>query len=171
MSIEPSPRSKTIDDLGIETSIRYAKDQQVFDRSIVSQAGKISTQTKVEVSTLAFASEFETLFETTERNKGWALFERPPHYFIQSNILFSYQMIPSLGGDENLVFIKQRIRDKLEKERKKKGQKNQAPYEQEIELKENEEESSKLIAFLDILEQLDQMLIQINSKRSQYQKG
>ena len=171
MSIEPSPRSKTIDDLGVDISNRYAKDQQLYDKSLIQEARRISSQTSIEPLAQAFGSEMEGLFQTSQRNQSWALFESPKNYYINSPYIFSFQILPSLGNEENFILLKQRVREKVEKEKKKKGKTRQSLFEDEIEIKENEEESQKIIAFLDILEQLDRLIIEANSKRSQYQRG
>lgn len=172
MSIDPSPRSRTIDDLGIETYNAYAKNQELLDPSLIKEGARVSSQTRSEVMTPSFTSEFETLFETKKRHQVWALFDRPPNYLVSSSLLFSYQLIPSLGSEENTTFLRQRIQERVEKLRKRNGKDSKKPlFEQEIDLKENEEESKKLMAFLDILDELDKLLVQANGRRSQYQRG
>ena len=172
--MEITPRSKTIDNLGIDTYIRYAQDQQYLEKDLIKESKFIPSQATIEVSTPSFSSEYEILFQTYLKNKGWALFLPPKGYKDQKNLLFSYQLIPSLGGEENYSILRERIGEKLKKDKEKKDKKKEgkkSDVDEEISLLDEEKEGKKLTAFLDLMSQLDKILIDLNAKRSQYKKG
>ena len=52
---------RTIDNLGIDVSTRYAEDQKVLDQSLVKEARGIQVQTEIEVTTPFYPSELEAL--------------------------------------------------------------------------------------------------------------
>lgn len=62
--MEITPRSKTIDNLGIDTYIRYAQDQQYLEKDLIKESKLIPSQATIEVSTPSFSSEYEILFQT-----------------------------------------------------------------------------------------------------------
>lgn len=169
-----SSTRKTIDNLGLDTSIRYAQDQQYLDASIIKETRNVPGTAEVDVSAPFFASEFDTLFELNKRNQGWALFVNPPGFLDQRKRLFTFNIIPSLGSDELYELHAQSIRDKVQKDKEKNKEKKRdkkGNYEDDIELDEEEKESIKLLALLDIIHELDRLLKEVLSKRSQYQKG
>jgi hypothetical protein len=181
MSTPLTPRSKTIDNLGIDPSVRYAQDQEYLDRRITKDTSYISSQAQIEVSLPCFSSEFDHIFQTSLRNKEWAAFMNPPGFSEQKKRLFTFQVLPSLGTEETIQIHAQRLKDRLAKEedkrRKKKKQRDSQEYKQEdafeedIQFQEAEQESVKLLRLIEIICNLDKILIEINSRRNQYQKG
>ena len=178
MSTAPYSRSKTIDNLGIDPSVRYAQDQQYLDKSISKDTFYISSQAQVDVTLPCFSSEFDTIFQTSIRNRGWAAFASPSGFNEQKKRLFTFQILPSLGSEETVQIHAQRLKDRVEKEQekqhKKKGQQDQDPaehFEETIRMQEAQQESKKLIRLIEIICNLDKILGEINSRRNQYQKG
>ena len=91
--------------------------------------------------------------------------------------LFTYQSIPSLGSDEFLSAQMEKIKDKVtaskeaRKKRREAGQGSEYSWEDEREEEDEMRESKTLIALLEYLQLIDSMMTEINSRRSQYQKG
>lgn len=170
---------KTIDDLGIDSSVRYATDQSMLDKDFLKESRLIPIQTQVDVSAPYFKSEYDLMFETTQRNLGWADFTPPPGYGDLKKRLFTFQTLPSLGSEESFQMQLIKIKEKIEKDkeqalsdqekRKKRGQ--PFAFEEEAEEKEKEKESNILLALIENILTLDKILIEINSRRNQYQKG
>jgi hypothetical protein len=167
---------RTIDNLGIDASTRYAVDQQELDSKILKEARGIPRQAEVDVTTPFFASEFDLLFDTSKKNTSWALFTMPKNYGEQRKRLFTYQIIPSLGTQEKTENqekkILAQIKEKTEeqnKERKKKQ--NNTSWEEEIEQEEQEREQKVLLSLLKKLLFLDKCMADITARRMQYQKG
>ncbi|MDN3509215.1 MAG: DUF5399 family protein [Candidatus Neptunochlamydia sp.] len=169
--------AKTIDNLGIDTSVRWAQDQEFLDKSLIKESPFISRQTTIDVTNPSFASEFDTLFQINKRFAPWALLLSPSGYNLQKMRLFTYQSIPSLGSDEFLSTQMEKIKDKVtaskkaRQKRREEGQGSEYPWEDEREEGDEMRESKTLIALLEYLQLIDSMMIEINSRRSQYQKG
>jgi len=171
MSSELTPRSKTIDNLGIDPSIRYAQDQVYLDKRVVQDTYYISSQAQVDVTLPSFTSEFETLFQTSLYNKGWALFLSPPGFKEQRKRFFTFQILPSLGTEETMQVYMQRLCDKVDKKKKRQRNLSSAAFEEDILDQEAEEETKKLLGLFAIISFLDKILLEVNSRRNQYQKG
>src|ERR1700722_11811886 len=91
-------KPRTIDNLGIETSSRYAKDKSTLDTKLIEESRFLPQRTEVSVVKPYIATEFEEYL--SPQLTLWASFEPPPEYFVYGKPLFSYQLIPSLGGSE-----------------------------------------------------------------------
>lgn len=169
--------AKTIDNLGLDSSVRWAQDQKFLDDSLIKESPFISRQTTVDVTSPSFSSEFDTLFQINKRFAPWALLLSPQGYNLQKMRLFTYQTIPSLGSDEFLSSQMQKIKDKVDASKKaranrrKEGKGSEYPWEDEREEEDELRQSKTLIALLEYLQLIDTLMIEINSRRSQYQKG
>ncbi|MCB1109453.1 MAG: DUF5399 family protein [Chlamydiia bacterium] len=168
---------KTIDNLGLEHSVRWAQDQAYLDKTYTKEASFISLSTKVDVAHPFYKGEFDTLFQVTKRFAPWALLYPPMGYNLQKMRLFTFQAVPSLGTHEFLSAQMQKIRDKVENSKQARAQRRQegkgAEFAWEDEREEEEElrQSKSLIALLDYLQTIDTLIAQINSRRNQYSKG
>lgn len=96
MSVKP----RTIDNLGLESSVRYAKDIEQLDRRFIEESKWIPQKTTVSVAKPYVPSEFDHLF-TSIGTTLWAAFLPPPEYYDRVGRFFSYQLIPSLGSYES----------------------------------------------------------------------
>ena len=54
---------RTIDNLGVDVSNRYAQDQEFLDENILKEARRIVPQTQIDVTQPAYPSEFDALFD------------------------------------------------------------------------------------------------------------
>ena len=52
---------RTIDNLGVEVSTRYAQDKEIFDENLIKESQSIPTQTQIEVTSPSANAEIETL--------------------------------------------------------------------------------------------------------------
>ena len=163
MTIKP----RTIDNLGIETSSRYAKDQAQLDAKIVEESRFIPQKAEISVVRPYLPTEFEE-YLLPNKLVIWASFAPPPEFFSYSGSLFSYQLIPSLGDSEKQEEDTEKL-EALESaidkqfEGGKQDQHEQNP--------EEERERKTLLGLLKVIGQLDRTLSHINSCRNQYQKG
>ncbi len=168
MDVKP----RTIDNLGIESSVRYAKDMEILDKRLIDESRFIPQKTEVSVAKAYVLSEFDQLY-APGKTMLWANFAPPPNYFSILKPLFSYQLIPSLGGyekQESDIEKLTSLEDVLHKpySRKKEGGSDQ---EQQREHDEEERERQVLVALLQTIGKLDRTLSLINSRRNQYQRG
>ncbi len=168
---------RTIDNLGVDASTRYALDQQEFDHKILKEAGNIPRQAQVDVSQPSFTSEFDLLFDTAKRNSPWAQFAMPQNYNEQRKRLFTHQIIPSLGPQDKTESLEKKILAQLkekakeqdnEKERRKE---DRSSWEDDQEKEEQEKEQKVLVQLLKNLLVLDKCMSDIAARRMQYQKG
>ena len=176
-----SIKSRTIDNLGMETSVRYAQDQ-ALDVRFLDESKWLPKKLEISVTTPYVPSEFDQLFSSDRLNQ-WAVFSPPPNFGMQARTLFSYQLIPSLGTYEKQeadiekltalqnVLLNSR-RPKLEG-RSKKQREQQKDGDQGLEQDQDGEESERqtLLALFKCIEALDRTLTFINSRRNQYQRG
>jgi hypothetical protein len=168
---------RTIDNLGVEVSTRYAEDQKWLDEKIIKEARAIPLQTQIDVSLPSFASELDILVQSDRTRYVWATFFPPNKYLEQKGRLFSFLVIPSVGSDEKIEALNQKILAKLraisEKREAEKGAGKESPDTQfeKKETEEEEKEKKALTLLLETIASLDKFLIDINSRRSQYQKG
>lgn len=161
-----SIKSRTIDNLGIGANERYAKDQQLFEPKFIEESRLVPQKTEISVLKPYVSLEFEQLFSFGKRTP-WAAFAPPPNYYPETKSLFSYQLIPSLGGYEK----QEADEDKLEsmEDVLKKPYKSSA---QKLEGSDGEEkERQTLISLFQCINKLDKTLSFINSRRNQYQRG
>ena len=170
------PEPRTIDNLGVETSVRWASDQEFLEKAPlnIKEARPVSDQVKIEVCLPSQSSKFNDLFEIQNRHRSWADFTPPEGYNSQKKLLFTHQVIPSLGTEEFQQTQIQKIKDSLSTNRKKGGNtRHKTEYAWEDEQKEEtkQKESKTLIDLMEYIQGLDTLLGMINSRRNQYSKG
>ena len=171
------PEPKTIDNLGLGPSVRWAQDQEFIDNSLAKESPFVSSQTTIDVASPFFLSEFDLLFQTKKRFAPWSFFLSPLGYQSQTMRLFTHQVIPSLGSEELLSAQMQKIQDKissskkLRAQRRKEGKGPEYDWEDERENEEEEQESKTLLNLLEYINTLDTWISEINARRSQYSKG
>lgn len=157
-------KPRTIDNLGIDASIRYAKDQQLFEPKFIEESKIVSKKTEIPVSRPYTPSEFEQTF-SSEQPRIWATFSPPSEAFLTDNSLFSFQLIPSLGSYEKFEDTQQLLNDALERRR-------ETDPERSLKEKQQEEKEKQLIQDLLVcIEKMDKSLSLINARRNQYQRG
>lgn len=158
-------KSRTIDNLGIETSSRYARDKANLDTKLIEESRFIPQKTEVSVVKPYIPTELEEYLAPGKLTL-WASFAPPPDYFAYAKPLFSYQLIPSLGGYEKQEADEDKLEaleDTLNKSFKEgKGQQDQH---------EEERERKTLLGLLKTIGKLDRALTLINARRNQYQRG
>ena len=155
-------KPRTIDNLGIDASIRYARDKELYAPISIEEAQVVARKTEIPVARPYIPSEYEELFSSA-KTVIWALFSPPPESLSRENTLFSYQLIPSLGTYERQDDAEELLEDALEK-RKDQGQSDKE--------KERDKRERQLIAaLLENIEKIDKSIELINSRRNQYQRG
>jgi hypothetical protein len=169
---------RTIDNLGVDASTRYAEDKRTLDESIIKEAPTIPAQTEIEVTAPFFSAELEQLIRGPLTSTTWAGFPEPPGYFEQrGRELFTSQIIPRMGSEDKKESLIQKITAKVQSTTKQTTPVESAPkdarqhYEEERIQEQELREKKILISCLDTIAHLDKQSIEINSRRVQYQKG
>jgi hypothetical protein len=161
---------RTIDNLGMDASTRYAEDQRILDKTLIKEAQTVTGQTQVDVTSPFFPSEIETLLHASSLQKSWAFFFPPTLFSEQKKRLFTFQSVPSLGSEEKNASQVDKILALLEDQQFK--QKRKRNSSNEVHNDEEEEKEKKVLTnLLQTIAFLDKLLVDINSRRSQYQKG
>ena len=162
-----SVKSKTIDNLGVDASIRYAKDQEAIDVRFIQESQLVPSKTEISVATPYTPSEFDQLY-SLEKKISWALFSPPPNYFNAEKSLFSYLLIPSLGDYEKLEADLDKVEgvEDLLKKPHKKSDRDSSHDE-----KQDEKDRKTLLALLQCIGKLNKILGVVNARRNQYQRG
>jgi hypothetical protein len=175
MSIDLQPRYKTIDNLGIDSSIKYAENQTELTSAKQLTLGPSTVTKSAELQTATpISTEYDYIFQTTRRNKGWANFLTPPGYYQQGRTCFSFQTLPSIGSEEQILNLKQRLTDKVEKEKQKMQQANgskQEILEETLLFQKTEVDANKISKLLETIHTLDKILTDLNSQKNRYQRG
>lgn len=155
--------ARTIDNLGLDTSTRYAEDREFFDESYIRDARSVTSQISVTTTTPSHQPEFDLLFDLGKRKASWASFYPPPLYYASRRRIFSEQVIPQLGSPDKQETQLLRIEAVGDEEKKKHPLPNQK--------EQLEQEKQILLKLFGNIHTFDQLLIDINSRRAQYQKG
>lgn len=155
--------ARTIDNLGLDISNRYAEDRELFDESYIRDSRSAAAQTSVTTTTPSHLPELDVLLDLGRAKSSWALFYAPPHYSASRRRLFAEQVIPQLGSPDKQETQLQRVEAFGDEEKKRQT----LP----TEVEKVEQEKQILLKLLGNLHTFDQLLIDINSRRAQYQKG
>lgn len=165
---------RTIDNLGIEASTRYAEDLRELDQKLINEARAIPGQTEIEITDPFYLTELEILLNA-QKQQTWATFFPPKGYFEQKKRLFMFQLIPSLGSEEKHETQTQKIISQLKtfakRKRKDHQQQNDKQDEPDPEQEYHEREKKMLVSVLQIIMYLDKEIQEINARRGQYHKG
>lgn len=105
MSIKP----KTIDNLGIDASDRFAGDRAAFDETIIREAG-VGRQAQIDVSEPAYVSEFDLLLGIGG-GAPWATTAPPAGYEEQKNRLFAEQIVPRFGSPDKQDALLEKVKE------------------------------------------------------------
>jgi len=166
-----SSESKTIDNLGLEASVRWAKDQGAIDPKLISESRSVPLHTQVSSTEPYFGSQLEDLFAYDKKNISFAKFTAPKGYHSHQRALFTFQIIPAMGTMEkqevNLTKLSS-LKDESEIEEREEeagSQEEKEPKSPELKEIDTVEKMLKKIGLL------DKYLNVINSRRQQFHKG
>ena len=152
---------RTIDNLGPDVSERYAKDQETLkDISYIKGAHAIPSRTEIDVSASFFPSELETLLQAQPTHVSWAYFIAPLAYHEQRKRLFTHQITPTINTEGSWEARAQKVLDTLESLLAKELDKDKTLQSKKI-----------LTGLISTIDFLNRLMIEINCKKSQYQKG
>jgi len=165
-------KPRTIDNIGIDASSRYARDQAQLDSTFLDAARYIPARAEVSVLKPYVPTEFEQ-YLTPNKFILWANFPSPPTYYSTTTALFSYQLIPSLGSQEKQeadLDKVQALEDSLSKPFEERDQ-QEGQEDDEKKRRLQHQEVKTVLALLQMIQKFDRVLTSINSRRGQYHKG
>lgn len=165
MSVKP----RTIDNLGVDASIRYAKDKELLEPQFLEESRLVSQKTEIPVAKPYVPSEFDQLFSIGP-TVSWANFAPPPQSPAIPRSLFSYQLVPSLGTYETKEETEEKI-EKLESALEQHKQSKKGGDQSDKEKQEEEREKRLITALILCIDRLDKSLALINGRRNQFHRG
>ncbi len=151
------PEAKNISNLPVETSIQWAKSQEVSKETadILRYASTVQQYTQIEVVS-PLPSELEFLLGSTNKHPTWALFAEPKKFKEQAGRLFGSTLFPGLGSEEEQKLLLDRVTQSRGEK------KDEAVW---------EEEKSAFKQLLSCIREINKNLIEIKTHCTQYQKG
>lgn len=150
-------KSRTIDNLGPQANIDFAKREAFFEPRYIEESRLIPDKTTIAFTEPSTLSEFDQKFSSA-KTLVFALFSPPPESPSSRQAIFSYQLAPSLGGYEKM----ETILEKLE---------NAGTMNLESSSEKLETDRKTLLSFTECLMQLDKLVERVDSERRRLQKG
>jgi len=149
---------KTVSNLDIDVSIRWAEDQKMLQetRPIVAESQGISQHAQKDVTMPAAIPATKLLFGTNLIHPTWALFYAPAGFSDQKRRLFTSSIAPSLGSEEQ-------CEEKIGKIKVMGGQDRDAA--------EEDPERKTFVKMLQLLMELNKNFFFAVSRLNQYKKG
>jgi hypothetical protein len=149
---------KTVSNLPLDVSIRWAEDQKILEESkpIIRDSTMASNAAQTDVILPSKQSEIEALFGLSKLHPAWATFQMPPGFFFLRRRIFRSKLVPFLGSDEQQDSMITRI---------------QGAKGDDHDNEEWEEEKKRLLKLLQLMQLLNKDLIDISTRCKQYQKG
>ena len=149
---------KTVSNLPLDVSIRWAKDQELLTQThpITQDADSISKHALSDVNLPTSQSQLDVLLGIYTRNPTWALFQMPRGFVGQRRRLFTSQLASFLGSDEQQDTLIGRIQGASGDEEDKEAW---------------DDEKKRLLQVMKLMSTLNKDLIDIVSRCKQYQKG
>lgn len=149
---------KTVSNLPLDVSIRWAEDQKLLEESkpIIRDSTMASNAAQTDVILPSKQSEIELLFGLSQLHPAWATFQKPPGFFFLRRRIFRSSLVPFLGSDEQQDSMMTRI---------------QGVKGDEQDNEEWEDEKKRLLKLLQLMQLLNKDLIDITTRCKQYQKG
>lgn len=176
------PSKTTIDNIPIDISTRYAEDQQRLSQPLIRDIRESSAQqrqTQIDVYSPAQSSFLEGLTGKITIQSTIASFTSPADG--HGNIVFSYQLIPSLGPSEKMESATQKIHDQIEMKKAQRKdrinsisdqqQKRSMHWQYEQEDADEQDEGQKLTKAIALISSLNEDLIYTNGARKRYTQG
>ena len=156
----------TIDKLPIKEHIRWAEDQNQLDISRASDSSIATHFPEIFGTSIIYSSKLEELIALENRTTPWASFTAPAKYHLTAKRLFSYQLFPNINWKEEEAnedpeiptnnLIHQIIA--------------LSPFKKQPTAL-FERDKTAILNLLDSITYINKMLIHINSRKLQYQKG
>jgi len=149
---------KTVSNLPLDVSIRWAKDQELLTQTqpITQDADSIAKHAISDVNQPTSQSQIEILLGLYTRNPTWAAFQMPKGFITQKRRLFTSKLVGFLGSDEQQDTLIARIQGATGQEEDKDAWSL---------------EKDLLLQVLKLMNMLNKDLIDIVSRCKQYQKG
>lgn len=150
--------TKTVSDLPLDVSIRWAKDQKLLEETqpIIRESGFVPQHAQTEVILPATQTYLNTLLGVSSNCLTWALIYMPKGFNLQKRRIFTSKLVSFLESEEKQDSLMLRINEV------KGDQEEQEAWEREKRL---------LLQLLKILQTLNKDLIDIVSRCKQFQKG
>lgn len=154
----------TIDRFDLKEHVRWAKDQESLDVSLIAEAKLVASHPEVMGTSCIYPSHCEELFELQKRNTSWALFQPPPGFRLFGKRFFSYRLFedpcdaePEREHQDHYALVVQKILDTS-------PSKKESPS-------LFEQDKTVLVRVFESIGWIESLLKLIHGRKLQYQKG
>jgi hypothetical protein len=163
-------KAVTIDNLDLKDHLRWAQDQTVLDTIFVTEAQEIAHHPEIMGMSIIYPSKFDELFELQKRNQHWAAFTPPKNYQLLRKRLFSYRLFPSIHWEDS-----EQDAEDFEEENPPEPNlistiSDIQPHDMQTPLR-FEKDKNTMLNMLESIQWINKLLLQINARKLQYQKG
>lgn len=162
---------RTIDNLGSDIYNRYAEDQKTLDNSLVREQRPVYQQALVDVTKASYASQFSLFLGLSLLHPSWATFQAPKGYSEKHKILFTNQILPFIGNQDKKEEQVRRVKERPKQEQEEHQGGFGGSWEDEKEQQEEQQEKEALLSLFTCIDTLDTDIMEVNTRRKQYQKG
>jgi hypothetical protein len=163
-------KAVTIDQLDIKDHVRWAQDQTAQDVVFLQESQIVALHPEILGMTTIYPSKLEELFELQKKNLPWATFSPPQQYQMFSRRFFSYRLFPNIlwkegeesedeGNEEELL---QNDLIQAVMGVKKLSSQSGSLF---------EKDKAAILNLLEAIKWINKLLLQINARKLQYQKG
>lgn len=163
-------KMRTIDNLPIETSIRYEENKVDFDKNLLKESGEVKHIVGLDTFDSTLHSNVSKLFDLNMQNPPWGNIAPPPSYNMQTGRLFTHQLAPSLGPQDRIDAAEARI-EGLKKETLETITENPRSVEGKRKITDVENESHALQSMLLTITEINKEIEYVNGERSRFKKG
>lgn len=161
--------SKTIDDLGIDVSKRYATSDQSNDSTYIKEASHVTTQAKRDRNVPTYSPELVQVLHTDEKNRPFADTNAPAGFETQTNAAYLHTYLPSVGQNDKIEANIHRLQNFIQK---LKQELEKATEGKQINMIENEIiQAQNLLNLLELVLDMSKIKGEIEGARRKSQKG
>lgn len=147
-----STPAKTIDNLGKQAYEQFDTTYtRVKEGSLIQESATVAPKTEVSFTESVLFGNWDRLFDATQKNAPWAIFNPPRHYHTKRYRLYKRGLAPSFNDEEYIEFLFRRL--------------------SEEHWGENPEEKQSLIEMLQKIEEQLTLMQSIYGERYRYAKG
>ncbi len=165
-------KAVTIDQLHLKDHVRFAEDQKNLDPTFAIESQMIALHPEVAGTSAIYPSKFDSLFELHKRNLPWASFEMPKNFHLFGKRFFSHRLFSHFewegereeGSSDQEKEQQEGLKKLMETIASLKKLQHQTPS-------LFERDKTTLMTLLELIDWINSLLIQINGRKLQYQKG
>ncbi len=168
----------TIDNLDIKDHLRWAKDQEILNASLIEDTSIIAMHSEVMGMSLIYPSKLDELFDLQNKNQHFANFAPPAQFHLFAKRFFSHRLFPGIHWEDADEQQEEEYTDQKESlETALKANRDLIQAVTRLKKETNstsslfEKDKDAILHLLESIRWIEGLLKQIHGKKLQYQKG